>query len=653
MKFKYSVILFVISMFFLACNGNQQPQTVESKAYILSLQKMPFEQLKSQLKKDTALLNKLLRTATFKMELTNHFSSGQKQAVNQSVPEFIINRDQSKITSLFKDYASQLYFNQNFIADKDANRFNLYGQDQFSYKSRFSLTADNHVIEDKEDLFKPYENQVVTSEKAYFFRGKPIAKNAIKLKRIDSIDMDVSLQLPTAFEKFSIDKAAKNATYKDYKIQVESIKGNLAKLKIPLALYQKILDYQAENQQNFRMNTSANSTTPMLEVSAAVRKNLQELHDIFDEVLKDESEKSAKAQLNQINQNHLDAKINMVVFDSYLTKLFDDKEKIKSLGDIGLYNEIANAGKKVIDVETQYVLVEFPDDINKIDVFVASETVPLKKNIMVKFGNYESDRRFFNTEKPNIIFSSGDRNYGISDRNGEIVIKPEYESLEQVGQDYFKSNGKLHWLNLEDKKLVSLPQYKSFLATIKPGYDIFEKTIGDEDRVGVVLNRDKNILPFEYHTIEKHEQFIVASKSLHVDELYDLNFNRLPSNGIQQIAPIDNFIASNIKYPALFVAEDTHKKKALVDKNLKLLTAFKYEFINPFYRVSNYYIVGIRTADGSNYWYGIIDEKGKEVVPFIFCNISEEFDKNGKLKFCLKDKNQAMDFKSFLKTYGK
>ena len=31
---------------------------------------------------------------------------------------------------------------------------------------------------------------------------------------------------------------------------------------------------------------------------------------------------------------------------------------------------------------------------------------------------------------------------------------------------------------------------------------------------------------------------------------------------------------------------------------------FKYEFIDPFFEVNNYFIVGIRTQDGRNYLYG-------------------------------------------------
>lgn len=103
----------------------------------------------------------------------------------------------------------------------------------------------------------------------------------------------------------------------------------------------------------------------------------------------------------------------------------------------------------------------------------------------------------------------------------------------------------------------------------------------------------------------------------------------------------------------LFLLITTLFLLACSQKKVNLLTPFKYESIDPFFAINNYYIAVTRTADGSDYLYGIIDMTGKEVVSFIFCSISEEFDKNGKLKFCLKDKNRTMDFKSFLQKYKK
>lgn len=420
-------------------------------------------------------------------------------------------------------------------------------------------------------------------------------------------------------------------------------------------LYAEVIGYQAYNNQNLRMNSSALSATPMLGIDKKVSESLKELLDIFAEVLKENEEKNGKEKLDKIRQNQVDAKENMTEFDAYLNKLFEDKEKIKELGDVGLYNEIANAGKKVIGVQTQFVIVEFPDDIKSIDVFVATKSVSLQNKAMVKYGNHYLNPKYFDEAKPNIVFYSKEngRKFGISNRDGETIIEPKFDELRQVANEYFVGDEKLYWLNVVGKKMVPLPQFVSYVQTLKPGYDVFEKTVGSKDKSGVMLNREKTILPFEYYRFEKHGQFIIASKTHNLDELYDFNFKKIPNKGIRKIHLVDEFIASDIKYPTLFEAEDVNKKKALVDKNLNLLTPFKYEFINPFYGVNNYFMAGIRTADGSNYWYGIIDEKGKEVTPFIFCHMSEEFDKNGKLKFCLKDKSQAMDFASFIKTYKK
>lgn len=653
MKLKYLFVILFTSLFF-GCTKPKAQQTAEAKQYIASLKAMKYDELKVKLTQDTALLNKLIKTATFTLQLTSHFSSGEKIKVGEAVAEFEIYNDKAKITELFNDYCKRLLFEQNFSDSYADSTFSLYGQDMFTYESRFSLTDDNHVLEKKDSLFKPFKDNVVTNEKAYFFKGKKIAKADIGLKRIDSIQAEIGLKFPTDFEKFSIDKTAKSENYKDYTIEVESLKENIAQLKIPMALYSEIIGYQAYNDKNLRMNTSAMSATPMLAIDEKVSESLKELLAIFTDVLNEKDEKSGKEKLDQINQNHLYAKDNMTEFDAYVKKLSKNKEKLKELGDVGLYNEIANAGKKVIGVQTQFAIVEFPDDIKSIDVFVATKSVSLQNKAMVRYGNHYLNPKYFDEAKPNIVFYShkSDRKFGIVNRDGETIIEPKFDELRQLSNEYFTDDEVLYWLNVGSKKMVPLPQFISFEQSLKPGYDVFEKKIGSENKSGVMLNREKIIIPFEYYRFEKHEHFIIAKKD-DTDDLYDLNLKKISGKGIQEIDRIDNFIASDIKYPALFVAKGSNKKQALADKNLNLLTPFKYEFIDPFFGVNNYFIAGIRTADGRNYWYGIIDNKGKEVTPFIFCNISEEFDKNGKLRFCKDGKYQSMDFSSFLKTYKK
>lgn len=653
MKFTYIITLLLTLL--IACSRSQTPQTVEAKKYIASLKAMKYDELKNQLKKDTALLNKLIKTATFSLQLTSHFSSGQKSAVDQSAPEFEINHDKTKITELFNDYCKHLLFEQNFNDSYNDSTFSLYSQNRFTYESRFNLTDDNHLIKEKDSLFEPFKTAVDVKEKAYFFRDKKIAKAAIGLKRIDSIETDISLKFATDFETFEVEKSDRTLSYKDHAIEVESIDENVAQLKIPVALYSEIIGYQAYNNKNSRMNSTALSSTPMLTIDKSIGQSLKELLAIFSAVLNEKDEKSAKDKLDQIRQNQLDAKNNMAEFDTYLDQLAKNKAKLKELGDIGLYNEIANNGKKVIGAETQFVIVEFADDIKAIDVFVGKNWVSLQNKAMVKYGNHYLNLKYFDEDRPNIVFYShkSDRKFGVSDRDGQTIIEPKYNELRQLANEYFMADEKLYWLNVANKKMVALPQFVNFEQSLKPGYDVFEKKMGNENRFGVMLNREKIIIPFEYYRFEKHEHFIIAKKEYDLDELYDFNFKKISGKGIQEIHRIDNFIASDIKYPSVFEAKGSNKKKALIDKNLKMLTPFKYEFINPFFGVNNYFIAGIRTADGSNYWYGIIDAKGKEVVPFIFCNISEEFDKNGKLRFCKDGKYQSVDFNLFLQQYKK
>lgn len=654
MKYKLTLTVFVIGLFLCSCGGQNPEKSKPVKEYVAHLQAMKLGDLKQQLEKDTAVLNKLIKTASFSIQLTSHFSSGEKSAVQKSEPQFSLTNNTSKLAEIFKFYCKQLYFNQNFNENYKEDKLGLYGQSRFDFESRYSLTDNNSIIKERDSLFKPFEQGIEVVEKKYFFKGNKLAENQIGLKRIDSIETEIKLRLPLDFEKFIIGKSAKQVTYKNKPIEIEKIKDNVAKLEIPISIYKDIIGYQAYNGQNLRMNTIAQSSTPMLSIRKDVKNHLKELRDIFLVILKTDSENEAKQELTKITQKQLTAKDLMVEFQSYFSSLTEDR--IKELGDIPFYNEVADKGKEVIAAENQFVIVEFPDNIQTIDVIVATKFDLLQQNSMVKFNNHRSGMKFFDLNNPNIIYNTSENGkglkYGISNKEGDKIITAQFEELKQVGNDYFIVDDKLHWLDGVNKKMVALPQFQSYMQTLKPGYEVFEKTTGDKSAVGVVFNRDKVVLPFEYHRFDKYDKFVIGHKNNDVDEIYDLNFKRLPDQGIKTIQNINEFISSDIKYPLLFIVENDKKKKALADHTLNLLTPFKYEFIDPFFEISDYFIAGIRTPDGSSYYYGLLDKNGKEVVPFIFDNISDELDKSGRLKYILKNKHQATQLKIFLKTYG-
>ncbi|RZL31968.1 MAG: WG repeat-containing protein [Pedobacter sp.] len=136
-----------------------------------------------------------------------------------------------------------------------------------------------------------------------------------------------------------------------------------------------------------------------------------------------------------------------------------------------------------------------------------------------------------------MIFYShnNERKFGIVNRDGETIIEPKYNEIRQLTNEYFMADEKLYWLNVTNKKMVPLSQFVNFDQSLKPGYDVFEKNIGSENKYGVMLNREKVIIPFEYYSFEKHEQFIIARKKESIHDLYDLNFKKISGKGIQEI----------------------------------------------------------------------------------------------------------------------
>lgn len=628
----------------ISCSQNLK-DTKTSKEYNDNLSKKSLEDIKNQLKSDTVFLNRLLKDTTFNFRLVSHFSFGEKQEPAQSVPEFSINYDIPKMKELFNEYGKNLNFEQLFRENYSKDEVRVFGKDQFSFNSR---------MPENDSAFEELKSNISFTEKLFFHQGKPLEIDEIGLKRIDSIYTDIQLKIPVAFEKLSISQNQKNLKYNDFEIEVESIRENMAKIIVPVNLYQKIIGFQAFNKEGKRMNSGSFSANSVIAIGSEIKKELKNLHEIITKILIENDESKAKLLIKEINQKQFEAKNNMAEFSDYLEELLKEKRKLEKLeDDIGLYEDIAKKGKKVIATENQLLVIDFPDDIKSIDVFVGTQFSDLKQQKNIKY----NPKVFLDEQNPNIIYynvvKGNDLKYGIIDKNGKKIIEAKYKKIQPVGNDYFQIDEKLHWLDKNSNNLVLLPGYSNYFETVKPGYDILEKNISETTLQGLVKNQKEIIIPFEYILIENYGKFLVAQKEYGKKlDIFDENFKKLQNDEIHRLHLVDNFISTTIPFPKLFTVENSANKKALMNLDLQFLTPFKYEFITPFFEINNYYIVGIRTKNGSKYLFGLINEKGEEVTPLMFCNILNDLE-NGKIKYCLNDKKSTLSLSDFLNTYKK
>ena len=620
--------------------------TKTAKEYNDNLSEKSLTDIKNQLKSDTVFLNKLLKDTTFNFRLVSHFFSFDgKHKPSQSVPEFSINYDIPKMKELFNEYGENLNFEQLFHENYSKDEVRVFETDQFSFKSR---------MPENDSAFEELKSNISFTEKLFFHQGKPLEIDEIGLKRIDSISTDIQLKIPVAFEKFSINKNQKKLKYKDFTIEVETIKKNMAQIIVPANLYHKIIGFQAFNNEGKRMNSGPFSAISVIEIGSEIKKEMKNLHEIITKILIENDESKAKILIKEINQKQFEAKNNMAEFSDYLEELLKEKQKSEKLGnEIGLYEDIANKGKKVIATENKLLVADFPDDIKSIDVFVGTQFSDLKQQKNIKY----NPKVFLGEPNPSIIYNSfvkgNGLKYGIIDKNGNKIIEAKYKKIQPVRNDYFQIDEKLHWLDKKNNNLVLLPGYSNYLETVKPGYDILEKISGETTLEGLMKNQKEIIIPFEYIYIENYGKFLVAKKEFGKKvDIFDENFKKIQNHEIHILHLVDHDTPTTIPFPKLFTVANSANKRALMNLDLQFLTPFKYEFITPFLEINNYYIVGMRKENGSNYLFGLINEKGEEVTPLMFCSILRDLE-NGKIKYCLGDKKSTLSLNDFLNTYKK
>ncbi|MDI9310463.1 MAG: WG repeat-containing protein [Limnohabitans sp.] len=623
---------------------------VEVDDYVEHLKSKSLPEIKAQLIEDKKYIDTLIVESDFESVFSSHFSSGETKEVKKSVDEFSINYDNQSLEKVFNWYCDNLYFEQEFytrVEEKDR------GVSTIDYKSEYERV---YSIEGKDTVFEELESEIDIEEMKYFHSGKEIKENKIELKQIDSIYTKIKLDIPQALEKIVFNKNQKSIKHNAQLIQVNKIKGNTIEFEVPSELNKKIIAVQANNSKGFRMSSTAYSSNPILETDKGKIKVLNDLKSIYDKILNETDESKAKRFLNGIKQNHINVKNDLSEFREGIKKLFDDykKEKDKdSFTEASLHRNIVETGKKVLTSSKSSIEVDFLDTIDNIIIYLAKDIKSLRKVKYVKFLNneYQASTCPINVFKE--FDSKYNSKYGLVDKGGSILVSANFEKLTPLGNYFFSENEKLFWYDVKDKELVRLSEdYVYYDDNIKPGYDIVGKKIGENILYGILKTPDDVIIDFKYKRISKYGNIIAASEENNV-VFYDLNFKKLPVTGITRIHQVGDELSSYLTFPMLFEAQNKNYEIALLDKNLKPLTPFKYEFMKPFYNINNYYIVGARPKENQSvYICGIINDKGKEVVPLIFSDIQRDDDDAEILKFEINGKREKMNIREFIKKYS-
>jgi hypothetical protein len=275
----------------------------------------------------------------------------------------------------------------------------------------------------------------------------------------------------------------------------------------------------------------------------------------------------------------------------------------------------------------------------KENTFAEDATVQKRDTIIngLVINNYQEKGRYK-------TFKNADNKYGISDAKGDVIVEAFYDGLEKRSDFYYMSHqankpDALVWLDVQNKKLVVLPDYIDHHLNIKENVDV---VVDKNQKMGVVADGKKVLIPFQYESIEKigNKYFAKQSGKGSVD-VFDQNLKK----DILPFSLKDAVLLSD-KENLITVTNDKDKM-GIMNSDLKLLVPFEYSSIVAYTYDNHYFIVSKKDAAGKPL-FGIMDNQFKMVVPVTYTSIDESDNEEKKLEVTKDNVSRTVDFKDFI-----
>ncbi|MGQ7856694.1 WG repeat-containing protein [Pedobacter sp. WC2501] len=241
-------------------------------------------------------------------------------------------------------------------------------------------------------------------------------------------------------------------------------------------------------------------------------------------------------------------------------------------------------------------------------------------------------------------FKDADNKYGIADVTGNVIVDATNDGLEKRSDFYYMSHNAnkpdaLVWLDVQNKKLIVLPDYIDHHLNIKENIDI---VVDKNQKMGVIADGKKVLIPFQYESIEKigNKYFAKQSGKSSID-VFDQNLKK-------DILPFSLKDAVLLSDKAnLITATNDKDKVGIISSDLKLLAPFEYSSIVPYTYDNHYFIVSRRGADDKPL-FGIMDNQFKIVIPMTYTFIDESDNEEKKLEVTKDNVSKTVDFMDFI-----
>lgn len=217
------------------------------------------------------------------------------------------------------------------------------------------------------------------------------------------------------------------------------------------------------------------------------------------------------------------------------------------------------------------------------------------------------------------------KRYALVNRQGKEITPFKYTNAKSfseglaeanTGSNEYGENGKWSWIDVTGKAITpfeydEVRSFKHGIAHYRKGGKTY-----DSDTWGLINAQGKETTPAKYRAIDDPREGVAIVSVGGGLRSYKSWKGLINSKGEEIAAPEYHDI--DVLYGKGLIKVGVGSKKGLMDMRGKRLTPLKYFVINhPF---EDRMVVGLKGED-ARYYYGVVDKKGREVIPCIYGNI--------------------------------
>lgn len=418
--------------------------------------------------------------------------------------------------------------------------------------------------------------------------GSSFKEGDVGLKRIDSLKATASYTVPTKMATVKITAGQKSISYRTAKIYLDAIDKNQVRFRVDTSINDDLLEVFAltrggklVDHSGYRNSSNKNDGT--------LTKFMEQVVAFLDKSVAD------------IDAHPADTK------DALISRIADRLEKLQLPEKSGV----------------NYKEYEFKGNVQTLVLYFREDKRIFSKDVTA----YNKDK----TIKEYYTFSDATGKQGLCNAAGKIIIPAQYESLEQVNDNYYYSSKRggrdiNFYLDKQAQKL-HLMHGVDFLDDQGNGM-VVSRHITKEDTV----NYDNE---YKCALYDSHGKQVLPEQYASLEVLGNVVFYQLTKDGKYGLLGIDGKKISGPEYDAIKAAVDIRTEERLpvvllqkdglygmMNETGKLLCPLRYEAPITF---SEGKAVVSQTKQGKEL-YGLVDQGGRDLVPLQYDYISDYSD---------------------------